>query len=138
MEQNNLLLNEAVLASLEEAKKPMFIFEWLRDLDKVLTNLTSSTMSASVQEQGTIINDKDAVRKHQKQIVAQLTGLIQSGGPSLGPTVRQLIANSLVALFTVGDTFLLFETINKYEHHCPANFPVTFLSIFFVQVQRFA
>ena len=32
---------------------------------------------------------------------------------SPGPPVRQLIGQCLATLFTVGDAFLLFETINK-------------------------
>lgn len=118
MEYSQLLLDEAALASTDDSKKPAFIFEWLRCLDKVLNNLASSALSTKAattpKEQETLINDKDAVRKAQKQLVAQLTGLVQNGGPAVGPTSRQLIADCLVALFTVGDTFLLFETINKY------------------------
>ncbi len=117
MEERNLLIDESKLNGLDENKKPVFIFEWLQVLDKVLGNLSSSAKQAkseaSHREQQTLIRDKEAVRKCQKSLVAQLTGLIQTHGPSIGPTSRQLIANCLVGLFTVGDTFLLFETINK-------------------------
>ena len=37
--------------------------------------------------------------------------LVGSGGP--GPPTRQLIASCLATLFTVGDTFSLFDTVNK-------------------------
>ncbi len=116
-EEKRLWIDEAALNSLEESKRPVFIFEWLRGLDKILGNLSSSTKQAKTQvtheEQQKLIRDKEAVKKCQKPLVAQLTGLIQTHGSSVGPTSRQLIANCLVGLFTVGDTFLLFETINK-------------------------
>ena len=33
---HSLLLNEEALSKMPEAKRPVFIFEWLRFLDKVL------------------------------------------------------------------------------------------------------
>ena len=117
MDPPSILYDETKLASLDESQKPVFIFDWLQRLNEILTNLTSSIKFAkpnqSHQEQETYINDKELIRKHQKQLVAQLTHLIQNGGPAIGPVVRQLIADSFVGLFIVGDTFLLFETINK-------------------------
>ena len=73
------------------------------------------------------------VRQCQKDLVRQLVSLIQQqqpgqtpqqlqqqqppqqqqNGGSPGPPLRQLIAKCLTNLFTVGDTFLLFDTINK-------------------------
>nr|CAD7424526.1 unnamed protein product [Timema monikensis] len=46
----------------------------------------------------------------QKKLVEQLTQRIQE---SPGPPTRKLIARCLATLFSVGDTFLLFETVNK-------------------------
>ena len=44
MEQShNLVLNEEALAQLTEAKRPLFIFEWLRHLDKALVNIQKVT-----------------------------------------------------------------------------------------------
>lgn len=40
---HSLLLNEEALKQLPETKRPVFIFEWLRFLDKVL--LTSKKVS---------------------------------------------------------------------------------------------
>lgn len=40
----------------------------------------------------------------------QLTNLIQD---SPGPPTKKLIARCLATLFSVGDTFLLFDTVNK-------------------------
>ena len=34
---------------------------------------------------------------------------------SPGPPIRQLVGHCLATLFSVGDAFLLFETINKFN-----------------------
>merc|ERR550532_3905275 len=39
--------------------------------------------------------------------------MVQAKDGSCGPPARQLLASALATLFIVGDTFLLFETINK-------------------------
>ena len=46
----------------------------------------------------------------QKKLVDQLTALIEA---SPGPPTRKLIARCLATLFSVGDTFLLFDSVNK-------------------------
>jgi len=43
---HSLLLNEEALRQLPETKRPVFIFEWLRFLDKVL--VTSKKVSTHV------------------------------------------------------------------------------------------
>ena len=119
MESPQLLLNEAKMASLEDSKKSIFLFDWLKKLDIVLRNLTTSAQSTQIsQNPEALIQDKEAVRKSQKQLVEQLLNLVQNGGAVVGPILRQLISDCLVALFTVGDTFLLFDTINKYVFFC--------------------
>lgn len=105
---DQILLNEAALAALDEAKRPIFIFEWLRQLDRMLALAAAKSEDNQLQNK-----EKDAVRKCQKQLVAQLADLMTSSASAVGPTSRQLIANNFASLFTVGDTFLLFETINK-------------------------
>lgn len=50
------------------------------------------------------------IKACQKKLVEQLTTHIQ-GAP--GPPTRKLLANCLSTLFSVGDTFLLFDTVNK-------------------------
>uniref|UniRef100_A0A8W7Q2Z4 HEAT repeat-containing protein 5A n=1 Tax=Anopheles coluzzii TaxID=1518534 RepID=A0A8W7Q2Z4_ANOCL len=90
---HSLTLNEAALSQLPEQKRPVFIFEWLRFLDKVL-----------------VAAQKSDIKGCQKKLVEQLTQHIQ-GAP--GPPTRKLIARCLATLFSVGDTFLLFETVNK-------------------------
>ncbi|KAG5899474.1 hypothetical protein JTB14_015325 [Gonioctena quinquepunctata] len=90
---HSLTLNEEALAQISEAKRPVFIFEWLRFLDKVL-----------------IAAQKNDIKGCQKQLVQQLMNHIQE---SPGPPTRKLIARCLATLFSVGDTFLLFDTVNK-------------------------
>lgn len=90
---HSLTLNEDALNQIPEQKRPVFIFEWLRFLDKVL-----------------VAAQKSDIKGCQKKLVEQLTQHIQ-GAP--GPPTRKLIARCLATLFSVGDTFLLFETVNK-------------------------
>lgn len=90
---HSLTLNEDAYKQIPDHKKPVFLFEWLRFLDKVL-----------------VAAQKSDIKGCQKKLVEQLTTHIQ-GSP--GPPTRKLIASCLATLFSVGDTFLLFETVNK-------------------------
>ncbi|XP_030052254.1 HEAT repeat-containing protein 5B [Microcaecilia unicolor] len=90
---HSLLLNEEALAQITEAKRPVFIFEWLRFLDKVL-----------------VAANKTDVKEKQKKLVEQLTGLISS---SLGPPTRKLLSKNLATLYSIGDTFTVFQTLDK-------------------------
>ncbi|XP_037954233.1 HEAT repeat-containing protein 5B isoform X3 [Teleopsis dalmanni] len=89
---HSLTLNEEALKQLPEPKKPVFIFEWLRYLEKILPTA-----------------HKSEIKGCQKKLVQQLTEQIQ-GSP--GPPTRKLIASCLATLFSVGDTFMLFDTVN--------------------------
>uniref|UniRef100_A0AAY4EL99 HEAT repeat-containing protein 5B n=1 Tax=Denticeps clupeoides TaxID=299321 RepID=A0AAY4EL99_9TELE len=90
---HSLLLNEDALAQITEAKRPVFIFEWLRFLDKVF-----------------IAANKVDVKEKQKKLVEQLTGLISSAP---GPPTRKLLAKNLATLYSIGDTFTVFQTLDK-------------------------
>ncbi|XP_015218632.1 HEAT repeat-containing protein 5B isoform X1 [Lepisosteus oculatus] len=90
---HSLLLNEDALAQITEAKRPVFIFEWLRFLDKVL-----------------VAANKVDVKEKQKKLVEQLTGLISSAP---GPPTRKLLAKNLATLYNIGDTFTVFQTLDK-------------------------
>lgn len=92
--RQSLTLDETALAKMVEAKRAVFVYEWLRYLDQVLPTVARSE-----------IKDK------QKVLVGQLLDQIRQG--SLGPPSRVLAAQALTTLFRVGDTFLLFDTINK-------------------------
>ncbi|XP_059611858.1 HEAT repeat-containing protein 5B isoform X2 [Phlebotomus argentipes] len=90
---HSLTLNEEALNQIPEQKRPLFVFEWLRFLDKVL-----------------VAAQKNDIKECQNKLVEQLLTHIQS---SPGPPTRKLIAQCLATLFSVGDTFLLFDTVNK-------------------------
>ncbi|XP_050406917.2 HEAT repeat-containing protein 5B isoform X1 [Patella vulgata] len=90
---HSLLLNEEAFKRIPDTKRPVFVFEWLRFLDKVLGAAQKSDIKAG-----------------QKKLVEQLTNQISE---SPGPPTRKLLARCLATLFSVGDTFDLFETINK-------------------------
>uniref|UniRef100_A0A7N9AK96 HEAT repeat-containing protein 5B n=1 Tax=Mastacembelus armatus TaxID=205130 RepID=A0A7N9AK96_9TELE len=92
---HSLLLNEDALAQITEAKRPVFIFEWLRFLDKVLVAANKVTVD---------------VKEKQKKLVEQLTGLISSAP---GPPTRKLLAKNLATLYSIGDTFTVFQTLDK-------------------------
>lgn len=90
---HSLTLNEEALRQIPEAKRPVFVFEWLRFLDKVL-----------------VAAQKSDIKGCQKKLVEQLTQHVQE---CPGPPTRKLIGRCLATLFSVGDTFLLFDTVNK-------------------------
>lgn len=93
MEQSqSLTLNEDALKQLPEPKRSVFIFEWLSYLEKSL-----------------LVVERNEIKNHQKKLVQQLTAQI-NGSP--GPPTRKLLANCLATLFSVGDTFMLFDTAN--------------------------
>ena len=50
------------------------------------------------------------LKEKQKKLVEQLTGLISS---SPGPPTRKLLAKNLAALYSIGDTFTVFQTLDK-------------------------
>ncbi|XP_035216852.1 HEAT repeat-containing protein 5B-like isoform X2 [Stegodyphus dumicola] len=90
---HSLILNEEALQQIPEPKRPIFIFEWLRFLDKVL-----------------VAAQKSDIKGCQKKLVEQLFKQINE---SPGPPTRKLIGRCLATLFNVGDASLLFDTINK-------------------------
>ena len=50
------------------------------------------------------------VKEKQKKLVEQLTGLISSAP---GPPTRKLLAKNLATLYSIGDTFTVFQTLDK-------------------------
>ncbi|GFX28551.1 HEAT repeat-containing protein 5B [Trichonephila clavipes] len=90
---HSLILNEEALKQIPEPKRPVFIFEWLRFLDKVL-----------------VAAQKSDIKGCQKKLVEQLIKQIHE---SPGPPTRKLIGRCLATLFNVGDASLLFDSINK-------------------------
>ncbi|XP_055412069.1 HEAT repeat-containing protein 5A isoform X2 [Bubalus kerabau] len=90
---HSLLLNEEAYNQLGEVQKAEFIFDWLRYLEKLL-----------------VATSRSDVREKQKTLVEQLLSLLNS---SPGPPTRKLLAKNLALLYSIGDTFSVFETIDK-------------------------
>ncbi|XP_049994762.1 HEAT repeat-containing protein 5A isoform X8 [Alexandromys fortis] len=90
---HSLLLNEEASSQLGEVQKAEFIFEWLRYLEKLL-----------------LATNRADVREKQKALVEQLLSLLNS---SPGPPTRKLLAQNLAIVYSIGDTFSVYETIDK-------------------------
>lgn len=90
---HSLLLNEEAYNQLGEVQKAEFIFEWLRYLEKLL-----------------LATNRSDVKEKQKTLVEQLLYLLNS---SPGPPTRKLLAKNLAILYSIGDTFSVYETIDK-------------------------
>ncbi|RWS17916.1 HEAT repeat-containing protein 5B-like protein [Dinothrombium tinctorium] len=90
---HSLTLNEEALSRVSESKRAICVLEWLRYLNLALSDIQNSQ-----------------IKECQKQIVEQLMKQIQS---NCGPPTRKLVGRCLATLFSVGDTFLLFDTVNK-------------------------
>uniref|UniRef100_A0A8C3QLI6 HEAT repeat-containing protein 5A n=1 Tax=Cyanoderma ruficeps TaxID=181631 RepID=A0A8C3QLI6_9PASS len=86
---HSLLLNEEAYNQLGEFQKAEFIFEWLQFLEKLLPA---------------------EIRENQKKLVEQLTSLLNN---SPGPPTRRLLAKNLAVLYSTGDTFSVYQTIDK-------------------------
>ncbi|XP_069882496.1 HEAT repeat-containing protein 5A isoform X3 [Dipodomys merriami] len=90
---HSLLLNEEACNQLGDVQKAEFIFEWLRYLEKLL-----------------LATSRNDIREKQKTIVEQLLSLLNS---SPGPPTRKLLAKNLAIIYSIGDTFSVYETIDK-------------------------
>ncbi|XP_053331518.1 HEAT repeat-containing protein 5A [Spea bombifrons] len=86
-----LLLTD--IAGLEEPERGIRILEWLRYLKAVLP-----------------ITPRAEIKENQKQLVEQLT-LVMMGSP--GPPARRLLAHNLGMVYSSGDTFSVYETIDR-------------------------
>ena len=75
-----------------------------RRVNFVLTStLTETSLTAISPSQADI---KECHKKLVEQLTHQLT-------EAPGPPTRKLLARCLATLFSIGDTFLLFDTVNK-------------------------
>ncbi|XP_074091463.1 HEAT repeat-containing protein 5A isoform X4 [Macrotis lagotis] len=90
---HSLLLNEEAYNQLGEVQKAQFVFEWLKFLEKLL-----------------LATNKADIREKQRRIVEQLISLLNS---SPGPPTRKLLAENLAILYSIGDTFSVYQTIDK-------------------------
>ncbi|KAM9064661.1 HEAT repeat-containing protein 5A isoform X2 [Sarcophilus harrisii] len=90
---HSLLLNEEAYNQLGEVQKAEFVFEWLKFLEKLL-----------------LATNKADIKEKQKSIIEQLISLLNS---SPGPPTRKLLAENLAVLYSIGDTFSVYQTIDK-------------------------
>uniref|UniRef100_A0A1I8JIY2 HEAT repeat-containing protein 5B n=1 Tax=Macrostomum lignano TaxID=282301 RepID=A0A1I8JIY2_9PLAT len=90
---HSLLLNEECLAQLRDVEKPVFIYEWLRFLDKVL-----------------VAAQKSDIKEKQNTLVEQLLAQLHN---EPGPPTRRLLASCLANVFHVGDSLGLFDAIDR-------------------------
>ena len=88
-----LLLNDASFARVPEQNKPVFIYEWLRSLDRRLSQST-----------------KSEVRNVQQALTDQLMAQVSQG---VGPPSRKLLGRCLAKIFTTGDSISLYATLNS-------------------------
>jgi hypothetical protein len=98
MEFTSLVLDESALSALPEPKRPLYVFEWLRFLEKALDASTSSS-SSSVGGGGR----RAEIKADQKRLVEQLMGIVQQAGAAgtavAGPPTRKRVAHCLTTLF---------------------------------------
>lgn len=101
-----LPLDEAHLATLAEPLRPVYVYSWLKEL---LHRYVVTSPPHHLSRLPTV--PRGEIKEQQQQLVEQLMCQVKEGG--CGAPARQLLASSLATLFSVGDTFLLFDTINK-------------------------
>ncbi|KAL5112037.1 HEAT repeat-containing protein 5B [Taenia crassiceps] len=88
-----LLLNDAAFARVPEQNKPVFIYDWLRSLDRRLSQST-----------------KTEVRDVQQALTDQLMSQVTQG---VGPPSRKLLGRCLAKIFTTGDSISLYAVLNS-------------------------
>ncbi|KAF8386081.1 soap-1 [Pristionchus pacificus] len=89
---HSLLLNEEALKSCAEQKRALFVYEWLRYLERILP-----------------ATQKSDLRSVQKALMGQLESRLGAGP---GPSTRVLLARCIARVYSVGDTSSLFATLN--------------------------
>nr|CDS27095.1 HEAT repeat containing protein 5B [Hymenolepis microstoma] len=91
--QPGLLLNDAAFARVPEQNKPVFIYDWLRSLDRRLSQST-----------------KTDVRNVQSALIDQLMAQVSQG---VGPPSRKLLGRCLAKIFTAGDSISLYKVLDS-------------------------
>ncbi|KAL3097039.1 hypothetical protein niasHS_002755 [Heterodera schachtii] len=91
-ESHSLLLNEYAFRMCPDPQKAMFLYEWLRFLDRILP-----------------LTKKADLKDCQQKLMEQLTGRIAGGCP---PPSRTLLGRCIARIFAIADTYNLFLTIN--------------------------
>ncbi|VDD83197.1 unnamed protein product [Mesocestoides corti] len=91
--QPGLLLNDAAFARVTEQNKPVFIYDWLRSLDRRLSQST-----------------KTDVKNVQQSLTDQLMVQVSEG---VGPPSRKLLGRCLSKIFITGDSIALYGVLNS-------------------------
>ncbi|VDM22075.1 unnamed protein product [Hydatigera taeniaeformis] len=90
---SGLLLDDAAFSRVPEQNKPVFIYDWLRSLDRRLSQST-----------------KTEVRNVQQALIDQLMVQVTQG---VGPPSRKLLGRCLAKIFTAGDSISLYAVLNS-------------------------
>lgn len=83
--------------------------EFLLGLKKIKCSGKKGRVSVCESVRRVVLEQVD-VKEKQKKLVEQLTGLISSNP---GPPTRKLLAKNLATLYSIGDTFTVFQTLDK-------------------------
>ncbi|EYB85148.1 hypothetical protein Y032_0303g1878 [Ancylostoma ceylanicum] len=108
-ESHSLLLNEEALRQCPDAKKPVFLYEWLRYLDRILP-----------------VTQRADLKSIQPQLVQQLLSRLTSAN---GPPIRYLLARCLARIYMIGDSSTFGDTLNlcndtlKIKDDSPSQLP---------------
>ncbi|GMS80555.1 hypothetical protein PENTCL1PPCAC_2730, partial [Pristionchus entomophagus] len=89
---HSLLLNEEALKSCAEQKRALFVYEWLRYLERILP-----------------ATQKQDLKSVQAALMTQLESRLAAGP---GASTRVLLARCIARVYSVGDTTSLFATLN--------------------------
>ncbi|CAJ0939252.1 unnamed protein product, partial [Mesorhabditis belari] len=89
---HSLLLNEEALQSCSEPSRPLFIYEWLRYLDKILP-----------------VTHNNELKAIQPRLIEQLHQRLLGG---VGPPTRMLLAKCISKTYDIGDMYSVSKTIN--------------------------
>ncbi|CAJ0582520.1 unnamed protein product, partial [Mesorhabditis spiculigera] len=89
---HSLLLNEDALKDLHEQRRPLFVYEWLRYLDKILP-----------------VTHNAELKSIQPKLIAQLHQRLQAG---VGPPTRTLLAKCIAKTYSLGDIYSVTATMN--------------------------
>ncbi|WKY11159.1 hypothetical protein Q1695_003033 [Nippostrongylus brasiliensis] len=108
-ESHSLLLNEEALRQCPDAKKPVFLYEWLRYLDRILP-----------------VTQRSDLKSIQSQLVQQLLSRLTSVN---GPPIRYLLARCLARIYLIGDSSTFGDTLTlcndtlKIKDDSPSQLP---------------
>ncbi|ETN84746.1 HEAT repeat protein [Necator americanus] len=130
-ESHSLLLNEEALRQCPDAKKPVFLYEWLRYLDRILP-VTQRVGSDYFHEIAEFFEFfiffffQSDLKSIQPQLVQQLLSRVTSIN---GPPIRYLLARCLARIYLIGDSSTFGDTLNlcndtlKIKDDSPSQLP---------------